>query len=651
MTFNALSLRLKLVLVTAGALMLVGLPMIYMGYHDTYDSSLEAQTQRFRNISRIIDESLQTNYLNAQTLIVEKIAIERSDMTEGVNIVEESLATDDKSYLNNVVRFLSEGYDAHVAVLDRQGRYVFSSSEVVKDVIRRNLTDYLNVNLAEYFNLARRNPERDYFGYFLLPRRDDKPLPVLLLLRHTGTHSIVYVQVADYIDDVLIEREGGVREHIVDVVNSLELNPTVSLAVLSGQGERIATRGPKRKADAFARHPAIYADARQTGMATGKVDDVAYAVRYFKAFDWYIQATVPLSDIAKPARLYALKMAFFILVIFSLVALAVAVLMRRFLQPMKQLANAAKALETTDFKSNTLAQELRDVSKGLPLHSQDEVGQVALAFNRMTVAMEKNIADLKLSISRQHSIEGELNAARDIQQGMLPPADRDFRSEGFDAAAIMQAAKEVGGDFYEILDTPDARKALILGDVSGKGVSASLLMAMALTLVKNAVRQGLEPAAILKQVNDDLAANNPNCMFVTLWVGFFDPKTGRLDYCNGGHCPPVLLSDRADEPIQWLRTVNGPLVGVLEMAQFTQSSLDLAQGDVVLIYSDGLSEAMNKDRELFGEKRIQEALSGCRGLSPKAILNVLLQQIQRHRGECEASDDLTMLVFTRTNRE
>ena len=117
----------------AGALMLVGLPMIYLGYQDTYDSTLEAQTQKFRNISRIIDESLQTTHLNSQTLIVEKVAIEKGDMIEGIQIVEDALSSNQQAYLQNVVKFLADGWDAHVAVLDRQGRYVVSSSEIVTE--------------------------------------------------------------------------------------------------------------------------------------------------------------------------------------------------------------------------------------------------------------------------------------------------------------------------------------------------------------------------------------------------------------------------------------------------------------------------------------------------------------------------------------
>ena len=125
----------------AGALMLVGLPMIYLGYHDTYDTTLEVQTEKFRNISRIIDESLQTTHLNSQTLIVEKVAIEKSDMVRGIQIVEDAISSNQHAYLKNVVKFLAEGWDAHVAVLDRQGRYVASSSEIVKDVIHQNLAD------------------------------------------------------------------------------------------------------------------------------------------------------------------------------------------------------------------------------------------------------------------------------------------------------------------------------------------------------------------------------------------------------------------------------------------------------------------------------------------------------------------------------
>lgn len=657
MNFNALSLRLKLVLVTAGALLLVSLPMIYLGYYDTYDSTLESQVQKFRNVSRIIDENLQTTHLNSQTLIVEKAAIEKDDMVKGIETIAEALQNNkpQQQAIQPVIDFLANAWSAHVAVIDRRGQYVAASSDIIKDVIQQNLTDYLNISLSEYFRLARKNIDQNYLTYFRMHTPEGKDIPILLGLRNTGVYNIVYIQVADYLETAIAERDFVVRSHIDDIVQSLDLHPSMTLLIMSGDGDMISSKGPGAYTDIFGYHPEIYQQARDEGMAVGQLDDrrggKLYTVRYFKSYDWYIQAWMPLSLIAEPAQDYAIRMALYILGVFSLIALAVALLMRRFLRPLIQLTVAANSMEDLDFKSKTLAEELRSLAKDLPLRSRDEIGLVATAFNRMLVAMEKNINDLKLSVARQHSIEGELNAARDIQNGMLPAPDRDFKCESFDAAALMQAAKEVGGDFYEILDAPDGRKALVLGDVSGKGVSAALLMAMSLTLVKNAVRQGLEPGAILKQVNDDLAANNPNCMFVTLWVGYFDPKTGQLDYSNGGHCPPMCLTQDESDPVKWLRDVNGPLVGVLEMAQFTQSRVQLKVGDVCLIYSDGLSEAMNKERILFGEDRMRAALSQCQQLTPKEILQVMMQKIQEHRQDFEQSDDITMLVFKRTQGE
>ena len=228
---------------------------------------------------------------------------------------------------------------------------------------------------------------------------------------------------------------------------------------------------------------------------------------------------------------------------------------------------------------------------------------------------------------------------------MLPDASNGFRAKGMEAAAVMNAAKEVGGDFYDVFELPDDRQVLILGDVSGKGVSAALFMCVTLTLIRNAIGDGLMPAQAVKKVNDQLAANNPHMMFVTLWVGILDRRTGRLVYANGGHCPPAILPASPEKPVRWLRDISGPLVGAFDIADFNELETTLEPGDVCFVYSDGVSEAMDEEKHLFGEEGMIQVFESCHGVRPQGVIDAMMAGIEAHRGKAEQSDDITMLVF------
>ena len=215
----------------------------------------------------------------------------------------------------------------------------------------------------------------------------------------------------------------------------------------------------------------------------------------------------------------------------------------------------------------------------------------------------------------------------------------------------MVAAKEVGGDLFDVIRLPGGRRALVLGDVSGKGVSAALMMSVTLTLIRNALSNGFEPAAVIKTVNDRLAANNENCMFVTLWIGIFEPDTGLLTYANGGHCPPYWLPADRGKPPQAVRNVSGPLVGVFEEAQYQGYALQLRPGDLFFVYSDGVSEAMNENRELFGEEGILAAAEARSSNDPRAFVDGMLEAVVAWRKTMPQSDDITMLAIRHTQEE
>ena len=357
---------------------------------------------------------------------------------------------------------------------------------------------------------------------------------------------------------------------------------------------------------------------------------------------------MPVNDVIAPARAYAIKLAGIVCLVFGLLAILGLTSITRILNPLRKVAAGAAALSTVNFSSDKAGEELKLVASKLPRKSNDEVGKVSSAFVHLTEALDASIKELKESMARQHSMQGELNAARDIQESLLTVGLAGVTGSHFAASALMEAAKEVGGDLYDVLETPDGKRAVLLGDVSGKGVSAALLMSMTLTLLRLGVGRGFTPAETLKLVNDQLAKNNPSCMFVTIWLGVFDPETGKLVYANGGHCAPAIVPASGVKPVRWLREISGPLVGVMDDATFIDRQATIETGDVVLVYSDGVTEAMNEARQLYSEEGLLAALNTLHDATPQAVVQGVMKAVALHRGKAAQSDDITMVAFKMT---
>ena len=172
---------------------------------------------------------------------------------------------------------------------------------------------------------------------------------------------------------------------------------------------------------------------------------------------------------------------------------------------------------------------------------------------------------------------------------------------------------------------------------------------MTVTLVRYALGSGLDPAAAMSQVNAMLEAHNPGNMFVTLFLALYDPQSGELSYANGGHCPPYIIDAASDAPPRMLDKLSGPLVGVMPDMEYTLFTDTLKEQETCLIFTDGVTEAMNSAKELYGEARLQDFLAAHRGASPRELLTLIFSELVRFRGEEPQSDDITMLAFCRTH--
>lgn len=287
-----------------------------------------------------------------------------------------------------------------------------------------------------------------------------------------------------------------------------------------------------------------------------------------------------------------------------------------------------------------------DLDVAIPvIRSRDEVGSLALSVGAMQKSLKEYIRDLTQTTAAKERIEGELKIAHDIQMGMLPRVFPPFpRRKDVDIYATLEPAKEVGGDLYDFFLMDEEHVCFTVGDVSGKGVPAALLMAVTKILVKTKGSQGLAAEVIVSRVNEDLSLDNPSMMFVTLFLGVLNLRTGEVVYCNAGHPPPYLL--RQGGELEKAPVTGGMALGVDGDFIYRSERVTLRDGDALLLYSDGVTEATDARGEFFGETRLEEVLGGSGDRSPNALVARVVKRLEDFAGEAPQADDITLMAVT-----
>ena len=295
-----------------------------------------------------------------------------------------------------------------------------------------------------------------------------------------------------------------------------------------------------------------------------------------------------------------------------------------------------------------LARQAEDIASGhfdtvLPENQQpDELGTLSRSFADMQSSLVTYMDELTRTTANKVRIEGELQIARNIQMGMLPQVFPPFpERKDIDLYASMVPAREVGGDLYDYF-IQGGRLYFCIGDVSGKGVPASLFMTVVQNLFRAAGQQGLLPAEIAHRINGTLADRNEQLMFVTMFIGAIDLETGRLDFCNCGHNPPVVLP-KGGHPF-FLSCKANMSIGILPEAKFEGESVESFMDTPLFLYTDGLNEAENPEHVLFGTDRLLAVL-GEPYTDAETVVKRMQAAISDHVAGADASDDLTMLCL------
>lgn len=286
-----------------------------------------------------------------------------------------------------------------------------------------------------------------------------------------------------------------------------------------------------------------------------------------------------------------------------------------------------------------------NLDQSLQISTGDEIEDLANTFNQMSDDLKHYIENLKETTAVKERMENELRIAHQIQMDLVPKVFPPFpdRSD-MDLYALLHPAREVGGDLYDFFFADGDHLYFAVADVSGKGVPAALFMAVTRTLLRAKAETGPPPHQIMDSMNRELCKNNEDAMFVTLFLGMLDTRTGKLDYCNAGHNLPYLLTGNGQ--LHTVEGTHGTPLGILDDMVYEQGSLQLNPEDRLVLYTDGISEAMNRDGVFYGEARIRESLAALSRKAPGLVAECLIKDLETFVQGAQQSDDITLLVLS-----
>lgn len=349
---------------------------------------------------------------------------------------------------------------------------------------------------------------------------------------------------------------------------------------------------------------------------------------------WGLMATIPQSLVLAPVydRLYRSVFRFFIHLV--VISALIVVVSWRLASPIKRLAQFAQKLAAGDLHAHVGNIQLAR-----------EIDQLAHAFDKMVVDLKSNIDHRLKEESARRTVEGELRAARKIQASLLPRVFPPFpdRSE-FALYATNEPATFIAGDFFDFFFIEPDKLAFVIADVSGHGIPAALFMAVSRTAIRTVAVSGQSPREIIDHINKVLSADNDDMMFVTLFYGHYDIKTGDLTYVNAGHNPPYVV--RKDGHCEKL-PATGPLVATIENVSYGERTIHMGAGDLLVTFTDGVTEAhSSRDNVLYGEERLERLIQRINEKSVEEICDMIRHDTD-HFAHHERQDDATLLVLRR----
>jgi sigma-B regulation protein RsbU (phosphoserine phosphatase) len=363
-----------------------------------------------------------------------------------------------------------------------------------------------------------------------------------------------------------------------------------------------------------------------------------------KGFCVYMTADIPTSVINGKVADFVLRLTLISLGLSVIVSMGIVFTLRRHLvRPVKEISGLAESF-IDGYEKRMKDSGKSDVFGKLQPGKVEEINVLINSMQKMEGEMNGYIDDLKTATAERERISTELDLAAKIQAAMLPSQFPPFpdRNE-FSIFASMTPAKEVGGDFYDFYLIDDDHLALVIADVSGKGIPGALFMMVTKIIIKNYAMMGNSPAKILELLNNQICSNNSADMFVTVWMGILTISEGKITAASAGHEYPYIK--QGTKGFEVLKDKHGFVIGGMEEMKYKEYEIQLNKGDTLFLYTDGLVEATNSDEEMFGAGRALRHLNEKKDASPEEILVHMDEAVKSFVGDAEQFDDLTMLAI------
>lgn len=354
----------------------------------------------------------------------------------------------------------------------------------------------------------------------------------------------------------------------------------------------------------------------------------------------YVMADISMNEVVNTRQQFLWSLGI-LLAVLTLVLLAVSLAALRLLvvKPIDVLTDATGAFIQNNHQELISGKDSSDIPE---IHTGDEIEQLSNAFRKMQRDMRTYIQDLMKMTAEKERLGAELDVAADIQASMLPSIFPAFpQRKEFDIYATMDPAKEVGGDFYDFFMVDDTHLAIVMADVSGKGIPASLFMVIGKTLIKDHTLVGGEMNEVFEKVNNLLCESNSEGLFITAFEGILNLETGEFRYVNAGHELPYIC--RKGEAYQIYKVNPGFVLAGMENIRYKAGSLQLHPGDRLFQYTDGVTEATNLNEELYGQERLERILNRNVSAAPQELLPAIKADIEEFVGQAPQFDDITML--------
>ncbi len=641
------SLQAKILILSSVIFIAITASIIFFTQKDVKNAVLTREQKNIENIKNIILLDVEGKYQNLLTAKLAFIKTRKNRLKNTSAILKHAIdelcritnAKNEKKARKKVITWLNSlKISSGIFLADDSNKIFFDTNEDFKGKNLNDIKDVKDIPVSTSINSD--NSFFDKFAVFSYKNSEDKKLAYLVRLSKWGWT----LGITNDISGIEAETQTKINDIIrimKENFQQIKIANTGTIFLFNHSGD-ILIPPSKKFLPAISENLIMdFIRSQKNKLFSGFIlngHEINVYTAHIKVLDWYISALVPVEEIKAPANMLAKRLSLIIGGIFLLGFIILNIAVKRFSNPLRSLTQKLKDIPHKDLTSKEFTLDLKN---DIYIKRKDEVGALAAAFVYMFRELQKNIKQLVATTVAKERIESELNVARDIQLGILPKIFPPYPDKKeFDLYAYLEPAREVGGDLYDFFLLDDDHLCISIGDVSGKGVPAALFMAITKTLINTYSETKKSISEIMTRINDVLSKDNPNCMFVTLLIGILNIRTGELKYANAGHNPPLIKSgDRTF----YQKGLSGPVAGAMEMIQFKELSLNLKKGDILFFYTDGVTEAMNPQKELYSTERLEELVASFSGTQPEEIIETVKNDIAVFSGEEPQYDDITML--------